>query len=439
MNGAIGEGKYEKACGRGQGHSNAWILTSGINALFGLYLFCLAFYGDASRFHALFISAGFLAVWLERIDPHPKGSRNFRRLFFCAFILSALIFVISLFGAMDLPGMKFTDRNNDGFYGIVIALTLGMGIRDRKSIHRLLWLMLIFFGGWSIVEFFSLSPETSFVTGRFVGIKNINPNIIAMGLLILFSVFTCYAFIVRGKRIFGLMLCGLGATTLLLLLTKSRSSLLTAAFVTVPVALITQRRLLNFKKRLIAACIVFLLITPLLAFVWYSNVETERKSPVNAIKRFHTWQISLEMTTHRPWYRLFIGHGSIKGVNIKIADQFELDFPDGHSHNIFFQTLLETGMLGLMTLIFIFGIALQGVYREWKVNKHASGDLSAVFITTIATILTVGQMDHVLLKLPGKLVWIILGLALAYGKLGYQESALRKSVQERHAINSPTV
>jgi O-antigen ligase len=260
-----------------------------------------------------------------------------------------------------------------------------------------------------------------------------------MGLVILFSVFICYAFIVRGKRITGLVLCGLGATTLLLFLTNSRSSLLTATFVTVPVMLITQKRLGSFRKRLIAACLVVFLITPLLAFIWFSHAEKGRKSPANVITRYHAWQTSLDMATREPWYRFYIGYGNIKGVNIKVADHFGLDFSIGHSHNMFFQTLIEMGMLGLMTLIFIFGLALHGVYREWKVNKQASGDLSPVFITTIITILVVGQMDHILKNLPGQLVWIIVGLALAYGKLGYQESALRKSVQERHSVNSPTV
>jgi len=429
---------FEKAWTRILGHGKARILTNGIFLLFALYLLSLAFYGDASRFNLLFFSAGLLTVWLERIDPHPEGSRNFRRLFFYALIFFALIHVTSLFGAIDLPGMELSRRNNNNFYGIVIALTLGMGLRDRRSIHRLLRLMLVFLGGWSIFELFSLSPEASFVGGRFIGIRHVNPNTIAKVLVIMFSVFICYAFIAKGRKIVGLMLCGLAATTLLLLLTQSRSSLLTATFVTVPVALITQKRLLNFQKRLIPACLVFFLIAPLLAFNWYSHADPGRKSFKTAVIRFNTWQTSLDMATREPWYRFYIGYGSIKDVNEILTEHFGLDSHRGHSHNIFLQTLLETGMLGLMTLIFIFGITLHGVYREWKVNQQASGDHSPVFITTIATILIVGQMDHVMNSLSGKLVWIILGLALAYGKLGIQESAGKNSVQERHTLLAPT-
>jgi len=352
-------------------------------------------------------------------------------LFFCTFLFFALIHVISLLYAMDLPGLEYSKRLNHNSYGFVIALTLGMGLRDRRSIHRLLWLMLVFFGGWSIFEILSLPAGDSFCKGsfgenycndRFIGTSHINPNSIAMGLVILFSVYLCYAFIARDKRVTGLVLCGLGTTTFLLLLTKSRLSLLTAVFVTVPVALITQKRMLNIRKRIIVACLVFSLIAPLLAFTWFKNAEQERKSPSSAIARFHLWQDSIDILTHPPWYRFYIGYGNVKNVNSILADHYGMPIIANHTHNIYFQTLLETGMLGLVALIFIFGVALFGVCREWKINKLVDGDLSPVFITAIATILAVGQMDHVLKYLSGKLVWIILGLAFAYGKLGFQEN-----------------
>jgi len=444
--GATGEGNNEDIRNRGSSSYLALILTRGIFVLFALYLLSLAFYGDAARFHALFISAGLLTVWLERIDPHPEGSRNFRRLFFYSFVLFMVIHVISLICAMDLPGMEFSKRNNHNFYGFVIALTLGMGLRDRRSIHRLLWLMLAFFGGRSIFEIFSLPAGESFCKGthngnlcidRFIGISQDNPNYVAMGLVILFSVYLCYAFITRDKRITGLVLCALGMTTLLLLLTRSRASLLTAAFVTIPVAFITQKRLFNFRKRLIIACLVFFLIAPLLAFSWYSTVDhPERKSAKSAIARFHLWQTSLDIVAHPPWYRLYIGYGNIKHVFSKVAKQYGTAMGANHSHNIYVQTLVENGILGLMTLIFIFGIVLLGVCREWKVQSLANGDISPVFITTIATILVVGQMDHVLKYLSGKLVWIILGLAFAYGKLGFQECEGKRPGNGRHSLSA---
>ena len=429
---------YKNAWGRIQGHDNSWILTRGLFVIFALYLFSLAVYGDKSRFFILFFSAGLLSVWLERIDPHPEGSRNFRRLIFCTLMLFALINVTSVFGAMDLPGMEFSKRNNDSFYGIFIALTLGMGLRDRRSIHHLLWQVLVFFGGWSVFELFSRSTETFLVDGRFIGIRHMNPNSLGMGLVILFSVFLSYAFIPRDKRVIAVVLCGFAATIWLLLLTQARSSLLTAVFVTVPVALITQKNWLNFKRSLVVASLVFFLISPLLAFSWYSLADEGRKSPFTVIVRLHTYESSLDIATRQPWYRFYIGYGSIKGVNASLTEHFGVDSHQGHSHNIFLQTLIETGILGLMTLIFIFGIALHGVYREWKVDKQAGGDLSPVFITTIITILVVGQMDHVLQHESGKLAWIIVGLAMAYGKLGYQESALRKSAQGGQIAEIPT-
>ena len=429
---------YEKARGWFLGRDSAWMLTRSILAFFALYLFSLAFYGDASRFNVLFISAGLLAVWLERVDPHPEGSRNFRSLFFCSLMLFALINVISVFGAMDLPGMEFSKRNNSSFYGVFISLTLGMGLRDRRSIHRLVWLVLVFFGGWSIFELFSRSTETSFADGRFIGIRHINPNILGMGLVILFSVFLSYAFIPRDKRVIAVVLCGFAAIIWLLLLTQARSSLLTAVFVTVPVALITQKRWLNFKRSLVAACLVFFLISPLLAFSWYSLADKGRKSPYTGVVRLHTYESSLDIATRDPWYRFYIGYGSIKGVNASLTEHFGVDSHNGHSHNIFLQTLIETGALGLVTFIAIFWVALHGVGRQWKNDKQAGGDLSPVFITTIITILVVGQMDHVMLNIPGKLVWIIVGLAMAYGKLGYQESALRNSVQGGQISAIPT-
>lgn len=434
----IGKGKYEKTRWLGQVHDSAWILTQGIFVLFALYLLSLAVYGDASRFYVLFFLAGLLTVWLERIDPHPESSRNFRRLFFCTFLFFALIHVISLLCVMDLPGLEYSKRLNHNAYGFVIALSLGMGLRDRRSIHRLFWLMLIFYGGWNIFELFSLSPEAFSVHGRFIGIRYSNPNAIAMVYVILFSVYLGYALTVREKRIAGLVLCGLGVTIWLLLLTKSRSSLLTVGFATVPVALITQKGQLDFKKRLAAACLVFFLIAPLLAFTWYSHAGKDRKSPETAIIRFQLWQDSLDMLVRPPWYRFYIGYGNIKNVNAKIADHYGIPVLANHAHNIYFQTLIETGVLGLVTLIFIFGVALFGVCREWKVNKPANGDLSPVFITAIASILFVGQMDHVLKYSSGKLVWIIIGLALAYGKMGFQENTEMKSAQGGQISAIPT-
>jgi len=215
-------------------------------------------------------------------------------------------------------------------------------------------------------------------------------------------------------------------------LTQSRSSLLTAAFVTVPVALITQKRLLSFRKRFVAASLVFFLFAPILAFGWFSIADTGRKSPKTAYIRFQTWQTSLDIATREPWYRFYIGYGSIKDVNETLTEHFGLDSHLGHSHNVFLQTLLEMGILGLINLVIIFGIAFHGVYREWRIDKQAGGDLSPVFITAIATMLAVGQMEALLWGVQGKMVWIIVGLALAYGKLSYQESAEIISVKGRH-------
>lgn len=388
--------------------------------LVGLALFLWIIVGPLNQGNFLFFVALLVAIKIERDVPSAGNARDFRNLFLTLLLSFAVINILSVLLAVDAPGMTFSDRNNDYVYGLTIAAALGLGLRNMRDIDRMLLVMMVLFGVFYTAELLTLPFRVPYKDGRFIGIREYNANIMAMNLLMMFSIYLASFFRVKGRLFTLLCFSGAVVMCIFLFLTKTRFALLTMSFITVPTAIIIQRRFSGVKVRLMAALLIIFIFTPAASYYWWQRADAGRKSPVNIMRRIKTWQASYEIMKLSDSYRLIIGHGNMEDVFEKLNKHYEVDTKNlkmiVHTHNMFIQTFLETGMLGFINLVALWVLALFGVLKLWYRNYSEHFDLAVPLSTSLITIVVMGQMDYPLWSINGKIAWFLLGLSFAYIK-----------------------
>ncbi|MBA3530522.1 MAG: O-antigen ligase family protein [Ardenticatenales bacterium] len=84
------------------------------------------------------------------------------------------------------------------------------------------------------------------------------------------------------------------------------------------------------------------------------------------IERLAHWQAGYEMWLDRPWLGQGIGNYVAAYPTFRIPPW---DEPLGHAHNLFLNTLAETGVLGLGAYLFFWGNALWMAFRAVRQNE----------------------------------------------------------------------
>ncbi len=403
--------------------------------LVGLALFLWIIVGPLNQGNFLFFVALLVAIKIERDIPSTGNARKFRNLYLALLLSFAIINILSVLLAVDAPGMTFSDRNNDYIYGLTIAAALGLGLRNMRDINRMLLVMMGLFGVFYTAELFTLPFRAPYINGRFIGIREYNANIMAMNLLMMFSVY--FSSIYRSRGRFFTLLCVNGAlvTFALLLMTKTRFALLTMIFVTLPLSLFLQRSFGSVKQRFVVALLTICFIAPAGSYYWWQRAEAGRKSTTNIFRRIESWRTSLKIMERSEPVRMVIGQGNMKDVYGKLNEKFQINMDSQkgivHTHNLLIQTLLETGILGVLNLVFIWVLAWVGVFVIW-IRNHPDGlGLEIPLATSLTTIVFMGQMDYPLWSINGKLAWFLLGLTYALIKVSLE----RKHFMKNSAVN----
>jgi len=141
--------------------------------------------------------------------------------------------------------------------------------------------------------------------------------------------------------------------------------------------------------------------------------------------RIAAWKIALQITEKSPWYRPIIGYGRFTQTFDGLAEYYDTDYNKidksllirgrfHHCHNVLLQTFIETGVLGLTALIFIWVMAFYRALSAW-LRQIEPTMISGVMAIALITMAFMGQVDYCFYAVPGFLCWFLLGLSFASG------------------------
>lgn len=333
-----------------------------------------------------------------------------------------LLNVLSAELAPVLPGIGHTSSKWLHLPQLLLALAVGIGIRHQRHAFFLLICVLIISGLWYAGQAVSIPwREGIYMDERLMLDRGFHTKL-AMELLMLFSLFLAYALLKKFGYSSLIYLAGALLFGALLFMTKTRFALLTMFFVTIPCAVLVQRKFGTMKQKIIVAGLIFFLVAPGIGGIWYLTASKARKSPRNAVIRFKYWESVAIIAKRSPLPRVILGHGRFSHTFKAVAEKYgitldeEYNTPLPHAHNIFIQTFLETGVAGTLVLIIIYGVAFYRAVTGWIRGSPEAGMVAGVMIVAIITLTVMGQMDYCLHpSITGRLCWFMMGLAFASG------------------------
>jgi O-antigen ligase len=360
-----------------------------------------------------------IAVVIHFRSPSRPGDQGAGRFLTVCLVIWVIIDLAAAFLSPDLAGMNFADRSNQHFYQAQLFFAAGFGVRDHRQARELLLLLLWVIAFAAVRELVLIGPGSYWQegreAGRFAGVSGYHPNLAAMLFLLELSVVAASAALITSRKM--RILVSILAVSLfgLLFHTMARYTLLTLMLVTIPLLLIFAWRKVSTLKGVIRMAGVIATALVMGGAAWIRLAPPLRSDLSSAYSRIHAWMGALEIAGDAAWYRLLIGHGNFRGLYDKLyqAGRPWLDdgYPLSHSHNIVTQVLLENGVLGVCLLAMIWGVVLTRLFYIWRDGPSGAGIFAGVLLVPLGTVLCAGLMDHAFNHYPGRLAFMLLGMA----------------------------
>jgi len=220
-----------------------------------------------------------------------------------------------------------------------------------------------------------------------------SPNILA-GYLITVFFLACYA---ASRSGFNLVSFPIIAIIFAVIFTKSIGAWLSIIFTFIASFFIFRD---NIKKYRLIVALYLIFIVFSAAFIvssrWSRLMNLE--NPHNPIiQRLNYWRISIAAIKDHPF--LGIGPGNFQEVFLKYKAGWSID--TRYSHNIFLQTWIETGMLGLIAMVFLITAFIRKSFLKSK------------YLFLAVSVFIFHNLIDITYYIPetGLFWWIILGLA----------------------------
>jgi len=278
-------------------------------------------------------------------------------LIFCVIMLSAGVISVSKTGSLR-PALMYT------CFGLMYFITVNM-IRSREMIIKSA-ACLIFSGFLTAVygvyqNYFGVGDTTwqdndmfSEIAGRVVSTFE-NPNVLAEYLILVIPLGIMTFFIAKKMTIRILSFIYLVFTMLCLIYTWSRGSWLGFLFSAAILFVI-------LNKRAVAVYVGMLFVVPLLPIILPENIIQRFLSIGNLVDSSTSYRVSI-------WTASFemIKSFALSGIGVGI-EAFKMVYPEyslagiesaPHSHSLYLQVCVETGLLGLLILIFVIFFFIQ--------------------------------------------------------------------------------
>jgi O-antigen ligase len=326
--------------------------------------------------------------------------------------------VLAILLSDELPGMGTTNTGWTHGPGIVVALAFLLATRREALARRFVGTLLVCAGVWYAYELASHLWRWPYADGRFAGSRGFH-TYVAMELLLLLSLYAGHAIGAKNRRVVAASSVGALLVGAFLFLANTRFTLVAMATVTLPAMLLLQKRLGNMRRRAVLAAVWLFVILPIGALVWWGGASEERLSARNASTRVGAWKVALQIAGRSPARKLLIGHGRYRRVFPAAAEAYGIDTSAwqgerlAHAHSLFLQTLVETGLVGVVALIAVFVSAIVCCAKSWRLRDPPDDALCATLLVVLASALAMGMMDYSLHFVAGEITWMVLGVAAA--------------------------
>jgi putative inorganic carbon (hco3(-)) transporter len=361
------------------------------------------------------------------------------------FILLYLLFMLVAFAVSPLPGhsLPYLLLAGGGVVGCGAIYTW----LDRPS--RLKWLLqgMVWMGGamalaglflveWPAQYLFDLRPFLTHLP-RLTTTFSIHSNAMAGALLPLF----CLACGIWQLKPSGwqraLLIVALFLMGLMLLLTQSRN-----AWLALLVAWVAYRLWGRFRFSFLAIWLGLLIVLPftinLLSPAGLAHLERsvvfvddltkagETDEP-SWLSRLEIWRVAGQTFADYP----VLGTGLHTFEPVSWANYVytvvEPAFNFTHAHNLFLQTAVNQGLVGLVALVGLWGLALWGPWQRRPQMVLERGDWTAVLGATLVGLLWFNLFDLLAWEMAdGLLIWVLLAIAmrLSPARSGYKSTHL---------------
>jgi O-antigen ligase len=312
------------------------------------------------------------------------GIRNWRRIAYLATREVSILLLLSL-GIASFLWSASPDYSLDEIKAVVRAYAFGLYLVARYPLKELFRLFGITAAIAVTLSFLLPLAIPSYGRGiaatsgggyveAWEGIYSHKQN---FGIMMVFSAITFQAIALKEKRWRGLALCGIGLATLLIILAKSKTSLVSLIFVLAifPLYIFARR---SHKKRVILFSLT-LVVVGVLATLVFSNLEfiivDLLGKDMNLNGRIEIWQLAIQKGMERPL--LGYGHAGFWTS----PDQFRFisyltwagGINDGraHAHGGYVDLFLQYGLIGLCLVLFTMIASLVRVFRLLITQPYA--------------------------------------------------------------------
>ncbi|MBQ8848917.1 MAG: O-antigen ligase family protein [Clostridia bacterium] len=364
--------------------------------------------------------------------------------------LAVVFFAVIIYfsGAISAGGFE-------GYKEVLLSCELILGyflivnlMRTEQWIRRCISALvtsgtIVAFIGIGQYFFNSLSSEAWLDTEYFYDIKGRavslfdNPNILAIYLVIVLP-FALYMMISAQKgraKLLGAI--SVASVLLCIVLTWSRGAWLAAIFCLVLFLLIYSRKTLRY---MLLSC----MFVPFLPFFLPQSVVRRFTSigdlaDSSTMYRVYTWRGTLNMI--KEYFMGGIGYGSTAFQNIYPQYAYAGIEAAEHSHSLFLQILVGTGIIGLIAFALIIFLFTQMNFEYIKNSKDMSGKLivTAAFCAILASLLF-GMFDLTWYSYRiFFLFWAVMAIASACVRVGRDEERRHSTDEMADFFDIPIV
>jgi putative inorganic carbon (hco3(-)) transporter len=310
-----------------------------------------------------------------------------------------------------------------GFYVFALAVRYADSAARRELLARLLIaggvgvaLVGIVGTSWSVGKF----PQLDAIYGRlprvitsvqtsFSNQSGIHPNEIGGAIALLLPVALSLALFSSGARVRYLSLAATGFMGLVLLLTASRSALAGVLLAGLLLVVVRWRRL-AFGLPLVAAGIAAGVFKIGPSKVAESLLALDTATGSSGLGRLEVWDRAWSMIQDFPFTG--IGLNTFPLILDTLYPLFSVG-PDAqvpHAHNLFLQTAVDLGVLGLVCFVALLVLSAVAVVRGFRKEPAFAAGIGAGLLAHVVYSLT----DAVALGAkPGVFLWAMLGGAIA--------------------------
>jgi hypothetical protein len=338
-------------------------------------------------------AAAVVVAWLR--TPDQPGALNH----FCGIALGLLAM------AVVAGWCQTRQRLVIGTAAFVVfgVLVLSVGYRSTPAIHKRKVLM----SDTSAVP----PPIKPLPLGSLHAREVVNPNALSAAAMMVLPVAAAVAMspgVLAALRLFGLA-SALWAGAIVVMM-QSRSAWISA----VVVAWLWMRTWMGPKMWRLVTVVMFLVV-PGIVFVMWRDSPRSAELVSTIAGRMNVWDDALRALRTSPWLGIGLDYFRNGGYSMVLAPPDQM-VGTPHAHNIFLQTALDLGVVGLVTYVAFIALVLR---RALDLFRSGHGDRLPVYVgvgagLSLISVHAYGLLDAVSLGTKlGIFQWLSSGLILA--------------------------